>query len=261
MTRHRHHNQVSRYEDLTEGEVERARSEIHQGERARGQSYETEEPKSWIGRKARALKERFKGKEATKTKEPGRIAKAKEWVSREVTGGFKEAKEELGLDEAMEARAAGKVKKIKGMARRIQAGAKKRTAHTGRASSMPAFMQGMSTPGPMTELISARSVARPQGPHFMQSVTQGSGGRKRATIQNPMASVFGGGKGPRGGGAIRNPAAMMGWGSPGSRQPPKKKRAPRMKPGQVTIIIGGRAPSKRKAGAKASKGRPVGLRW
>jgi hypothetical protein len=248
----------ARYEDLTEEEVGQAREAVHKVERSRGRSYDTEEPESWIGRKARALKERFKPKDSTKAKAPGRLEKARTFYSREIKGGLQEAKEELGLEDMMEA-AGRKTKKGRATLKKLQAVARKRTAHMGARGGTPAFLQAMTMGEPGT--IGAHGMG-PSGPHFMQSVTRGSTGPRSPLAGNPVASVFGGSGRSRGSGSARNPVEAMGWGSPLSRsRQPGKKRAPRAGgPGTVTVIIGGRGPRKGHK-KKTATGRPVGLRW
>jgi len=210
MSRRKGHRRPTRYEDLTPEEIETAREAIHRGERSRGQSYASEEPRSWIGKKARALKERFKGKEATKEK-----GKVREFYDREIKGGLTEAREELGLEEAMAARGAGvrgKVKRAKGLA--------------------PKLKKGGWGPSP------SGGGRGPQGPHFMQSVTQGS-------VRGPAM----------------NPAAMMGWGAPAvSRQAPRRRahngRGRGAAPGTIIIYAGGAGPqAPRKAARKAPRKR------
>jgi hypothetical protein len=251
MTRHRGHRRPERYEDLAEEEVQQARAAVHQGERSRGRSYADEQPRSWLGRRARSIRERLSHRPQEK-EEPGRLERAKAWVNKEVKGGISEVKEELGLEEAMAARMAGsKVKKIRKAGRSIQRTARKISG----ARGPPAFLQAM-RPGP-PGMISARSVARPGGPHFMQSVTQGSvpsrGPRRRAEppAPNPLRQAFVG----SGHGRDYNPVHIMGWNGPAKpRQPRRRARGP-----TVIIYAGGQAPRKKRA--KAPRGRPVGLRW
>jgi hypothetical protein len=214
------------------------------GVRSRGRSYEGEEPKSWIGKKARALKERFKEKEVTKgTKGQGKI---REFYDREIKGGLTEAREELGLEEAMAARGAGvrrKVKRVKGIARKIQKG----------MAGIQAAARDVAPASPMSGGWGSQPSGgrrAPAGPHFMQSVTQGS-------VRGPAM----------------NPAAMMGWGGQGSRQPPRRRtsrggRGRGAAPGTIIIYAGGAAPQARapakkpkKRKAPAPRGFMPGMRW
>jgi len=242
MTRRKHHHYVARYEDLTQEEIETARETVHKGERSRGQSYREEEPKSWIGKKARALKERFKGKEATKSKEKGKV---REFYDREIKGGLTEAREELGLEEAMAARGAGvrgKVKRAKGIARKIRKG----------LAGIQAAARDVAPASPLGGGRGSQAGGRAQGPHFMQSVTQGS-------VRGPAI----------------NPAAMMGW---GPRQAPRRRshngRGRGAAPGTIIIYAGGAGPQaprkaarkapRKKAGSKrapAGGGFMPGVRW
>jgi hypothetical protein len=209
----------------------------HTGERSRGQSYTSEEPRSWIGKKARALKERFKGKEATKPKEKG---KAREWVDREVTGGLREAREELGLEEAMAARGAGvrgRAKRAKSLAHKLKKG----------VAGIQAAARDVAPASPMSGGWGSQSSGgrrAPAGPHFMQSVTQGS-------VRGPAM----------------NPAAMMGWGAPA--RPPRRRshngRGRGAAPGTIIIYAGGAAPQARAPAKRTPKKRPrgfmPGVRW